>query len=288
MFHTILVPLDGSTFGEQALPYAVSVARKANAALRLVHVVPPRHTPGARADAEKYLKAHAECLATARGPRVSTEVLEGPIDERLCESARTAPCDLVILTSPGRGALARFWLGSVTDKLVRSAPCPVLTVRSREKPADPDGVRRVLVPLDGTPFGVDVLPTAMRVADLFMAEVLLLRVVEPVPLAALDATGFSPVVVDMGLVEQLEAEAGVYLDRIADRLRDAGWHVQTRVVVHELPGRAILDEARPDDLIALHTHARAGAARLLLGSVADKVLRGAAGPVLTRHPVANA
>jgi nucleotide-binding universal stress UspA family protein len=289
MFHTILVPLDGSVFGEKALPYAVNVARKANAELRLVHVVPPRHAPAAKAGARNYLRATAERLAAAGGVRVGTELLEGPIDERLCAYAATTACDLIVLTSHGRGALARFWLGSVTDKLVRSAPCPVLTVRpAPDLPDHPgDGARRVLVPLDGTPFSEEILPTALRLADLFVAEVLLVRVVEPVPLAGLDATGFSPVVVDMGLVEQLEADAGAYLDRVAGRLRDAGWHVQTRVLIHELPARAILDEARPDDLIALQTHARSGAARLLLGSVTDKVLRGAAGPVLTRHPAPN-
>src|SRR5947209_4063077 len=116
VFHTILVPLYGSVFGEKALPYALGVARKANAALRLVHVVPPRHVPDASANAVKYLKAHAERLAGAGRVRVSTDVLEGPIDERLGEYAGTAPCDLIILTSHGRGALARFWLGGVTDK----------------------------------------------------------------------------------------------------------------------------------------------------------------------------
>ena len=133
MFRTILVPLDGSEFGEQALPAAVALARKANAELRLVHVVPPRHAPDARSEAAKYLKAHAGRLTVDGGVRVGTDVLGGSIDECLCEYARRTDCDLIVLTSHGRGALARVWLGSVTDKLVRTAPCPVLTVRTPDE-----------------------------------------------------------------------------------------------------------------------------------------------------------
>jgi nucleotide-binding universal stress UspA family protein len=121
-------------------------------------------------------------------------------------------------------------------------------------------------------------------ADLFVAELALVRVVEPVPLASLDVGGLGPALPDTELIAELEKNAKLYLDRIAERINRDGWSVKTHVAVHGSPARAVLEFARPDDLIVLQTHGRGGAARLLLGSVADKVLRGAPCPVVTKHP----
>ncbi len=89
------------------------------------------------------------------------------------------------------------------------------------------------------------------------------------------------------LHEQDRAHAEDYLQGIAARLRARSVRVQTRVVVHEQPAVAILEEVklRQADLVALATHGRGGLQRLLLGSVADKVLRGAGVPVLVHRPL---
>ena len=87
--------------------------------------------------------------------------------------------------------------------------------------------------------------------------------------------------------EQLRTEARDYLEGVAGRLHQRGLAARTRVVVHEQPAAAILDAARDQaaDLIALTTHGRGGLARLILGSVADAVVQGAATPVLVSRPV---
>jgi nucleotide-binding universal stress UspA family protein len=89
------------------------------------------------------------------------------------------------------------------------------------------------------------------------------------------------------LHRQESVEAQAYLDRIAERLRAQSLTVQTRVVGHDKPAAAILDDAQKNavDLIALATSGRGGLKRLLLGSVADKVVRGAVTPVLVYRPV---
>ena len=86
---------------------------------------------------------------------------------------------------------------------------------------------------------------------------------------------------------QAEQSASQYLAALADRLRSQGMSVTTKVMVAESPAAAILEEAVLPriDLIALQTHGRHGLSRLMLGSVADKVVRGAAVPVLVRRPV---
>jgi nucleotide-binding universal stress UspA family protein len=86
-------------------------------------------------------------------------------------------------------------------------------------------------------------------------------------------------------IEQLRAEAQEYLNRVAERLQGQGFKVQTHVVTGKYPPVAIFDavQSLSVDLIALETHARRGLRRLLLGSVADKVIRGASTPVLVHR-----
>ena len=89
--------------------------------------------------------------------------------------------------------------------------------------------------------------------------------------------------------EQEQLEARGYLERIAEPLRTKSLKVQTRVLSHDQPAVAILDEvkARRADLVALATHGRSGLPRLFLGSVADKVVRGASVPVLAARAPTN-
>jgi nucleotide-binding universal stress UspA family protein len=83
----------------------------------------------------------------------------------------------------------------------------------------------------------------------------------------------------------LKKGANAYLETVANRLREDGLKVHTRVSVEEQPGVAVLDAAKPPiDLIAIETHGRGGLSRLLLGSVADKVIRGSPLPVLVHKP----
>jgi nucleotide-binding universal stress UspA family protein len=114
----------------------------------------------------------------------------------------------------------------------------------------------------------------------------LLRVVEPVTAVGHDPAGFGVGAPALPSVEELQTAASRYLEGVAERLRGQGHRVQTSVVSHPLAAAALLEEAgaRGPDLIALETHGRCGLARLLLGSVADKVVRGAAVPVLVHRP----
>jgi nucleotide-binding universal stress UspA family protein len=291
MFRSVVVPLDGSAFGEQALPPAVAVARATGAALRLVHKhVPPApiHPDGAlardsaissrsRALEWTYLEQAAGRAAAGGGLAVSTDLVEGPTVEALCGAVREAAADLVVLTTHGRGPLSRFWLGSVADALVRQLTVPVLLVRPTEEedgPA-PEGLRvqNLLVPLDGSPYAEAALAPALTLGRSAGAVCTLLRVVGH------EADGPEG-------PGQLREEARAYLEGLAGRLREQGHQVRTRLHTHRSPAAAILEEAAcgPYDLVALATHGRGGLARLLLGSVADKVIRGATIPVLVCRP----
>jgi nucleotide-binding universal stress UspA family protein len=190
------------------------------------------------------------------------------------------------MTTHGRGPLSRFWLGSVATELVQCSPVPVLLVRPKEGlpdlAADP-APRRILIPLDGSPLGEGVIPVAVAVGTLSGAAYRLLRVVPPVPssgggLGELGAG--TPTVAD-----QLRAEASGYLADLTARTPGLT-AAATHVAVDWPPAVAVLAEADANgiDLIALETRGRSGLVRALLGSVADKVVRGATVPVLLQRP----
>jgi nucleotide-binding universal stress UspA family protein len=99
---------------------------------------------------------------------------------------------------------------------------------------------------------------------------------------------------ELGAAEQLrlekrKAEAQAYLDRVAERLRAKGFRIQTHIVVGKSAAAAVLDVVRSQniDLVAIATHGRSGFKRLLLGSVADKIVRGTLTPVLVYRPITN-
>jgi nucleotide-binding universal stress UspA family protein len=295
MYRSIVVPLDGSLPSEQSLPYAAAVARRSGAALHLAYVHTPLivgegvmylGTPDVQLweEEKNYLLNVVDRLKKMGLGKISAHVLEGPIAERLQEQALGEGCDLVVMTTHGRGPVSRFWLGSVADQLVHRLPIPLLLIRTREEvplPAGEPEVRNVLVALDGTPEAEQIMQPAGTLAKLLGASCTLLRVV---PSVVVPYT-VTETAVDAALADKLRAEAHVYLQRMAASLRDRGIAAQTRTLAHAHPATAILNEAASGgyDLLALETHGRRGLPRLFLGSVADKIVRGASIPVLVHR-----
>jgi nucleotide-binding universal stress UspA family protein len=309
MIRSVLVPLDGSPFGEHALPLARGIARRSGATLHLVHVHQPLTAvyaagAGPEGDIDAALKEweQAYLADTARrlggGPSfpVTTKVVEGDVVEALKGRAEETQADLVVLTTHGRGPLGRFWLGSIADKLLRLSPVPLLLVRPQESPPDLTQdvlVKRVLLPLDGTPEAEQVLGPALALGALTDACYTLVRAAVPAVRQSYLPDGSTAQGLAHSSLEQIaererraEGEARSYLESVAARLRGRGLRVDTRLVVDEQPAPRILGEARSTgaDLIAIQTHGRRGLQRLLLGSVADKVVRGSAVPVLVSRP----
>jgi nucleotide-binding universal stress UspA family protein len=215
---------------------------------------------------------------------------EEGVCESICADAAKQGVDLIVLSSHGRGAVARFWLGSIADKLVRTAPVPVLLARPPEQPAAADlqhpvSLKHILVALGGNTVAERIVEPALAIGTLTGADYTLVRVVRPAfpHLIAHNGTGAGPSgSSELGKIDAHNwHKAEDYLRVVADRLRARGAKVQTRVHVAEQPATAILKEAVQvgADLIALETHGR-GASRLLIGSVADKVVRGSSIPVL--------
>jgi len=228
-------------------------------------------------------------LTSVSSTPVTSALLEGPvIAETLNGHATATKTDLVVMTTHGRGPLSRFWLGSVADELVRRATMPTLVVRPQEKAPDFTAepvLRHILIPLDGSALAEKVLESAVGLGALMQADYLLVRIYGPQVDTFLDPKSYATVGGSEPPIEQLRAEAQEYLNRVAERLKGQGHTVQTQAVQGQHPASAILDTAQrlAVDLIALETHGRRGLTRLLLGSVADKVIRGAVTPVLVHR-----
>lgn len=316
MYRSILVPLDGSRFGEEALPRALALAASWDANVELATVVSGESSAaGARAPgiggddarsrgedaAKRYLEQVEERIrASGFAGEVNRSVIPpGNVAVALVRHLVEKGAEIMIMTTHGRGALQRAWLGSTADGVIRRCPVPLLLIRPRaaggagepetgegEAPARPDPgerpahFRRVLVPLDGSGPGELLLEMTPPLMDADGSGFLLLRAVPPF---VAGGTPYLPHVIrEAHEQEKVKDGAREYLERLAGPLREKGVEVETRVETAGQPASAILRVAVEEeaDLIAMSTHGRGGVARLLLGSVADKVVRGAKVPVL--------
>jgi nucleotide-binding universal stress UspA family protein len=295
MLRRLLVPLDGSPFAASVIPLALDLARRSAGEIRFVVVTPPMPASyGAapptdpafelarRADNRRYLDEVLE-RESGKGVTVSGELLEGPVADSLVDAAQSHRSDLIILATHGRGGFSRFWLGSTATALIRQSPVPVLLLRPGEgEDLRPLAPRRVLLPVDGSGFGEEIIWDALELGGTHGVSYHVVQVIAKVPVA-----------LDYGSPEQerrnlaaREAAALEYLGSVRQGLVARGAAVITQVLVSDSPARAIIDYAESNrcGLIAMATHGRGGVGRLVIGSVADKVLRACRVPLLLRGP----
>ncbi|MDX1673829.1 MAG: universal stress protein [Longimicrobiales bacterium] len=299
----VLVPVDGSNFAEHALPYALGIARRTGATLHLalVHVPAEAVSPtypymDAVADRDEEIREHDATYLEGLVDRLSPSGLElkpallnGRVPAALADFVDDRQIDLVVMTTHGRGGIQRAWLGSTADSLIRHCMIPILLVRPSEEtreigPESDRRVDRVLAALDGSETAETALRDAFEIGITEDAALVLIHAVQP-PVAA--ASPYLPHTIQLthDEMEAREDHMRRYLERIAEADWLGGREVEVKVEVDYHPAPAILEvaEERDVDLIALGTHGRGGLRRLILGSVADKVIRGTHRPVLVHR-----
>ena len=303
MFRKLLVPLDRSPLAEQAVGQAAAIARASHAEIDVILVHQPLPFAGFSDepwnaeqwnDEEKYLEWIASELASGASLKATHSVLRGEAVDMICKRAWEVDADLIVMTSHGRTGLSRAWLGSVADGVLRHSAVPVLMLRPVESKADRLAAHHlfehILVPLDGSSLAADILSSASALGRCSGARVTLLRVVQPVPLMTVDVDmsfTYPPFIQDDEATQHLVEEAKQQLDETSHRLAaETGIEVDAHIVVSGRIAQAIMDFASGHavDVITMSTHGR-GASRFLLGSVADKVLRGSALPMLIHRPI---
>ena len=297
-FQSILVPLDGSPLAEQAIPIAQALAERARCKLKLVLVHEriilkpgPHYTrlelAMQKADRE-YLKSVTARVRERLGRSVSSAVLQGlPVVETLARYIRELGADLVVMSTHGRGGLRRAWLGSVTDQLIRSAEVPVLVVRPGEagaaRPVWEPG--EILVALDGSPLAEAALEPAIDMARLWDAELSLVQIVSSITPTSGPHPTFPSSYIDQ--VTALHRESAQdYIRDVAEQIRESGVRASGVAVIGGAVPETLIELADTErvGLMVVATHGLGGVRRMVLGSVADKLVRGANVPVLVVRP----
>lgn len=306
MYHRIIVPLDGTPFSEYAIPYGARIAERAGATLELCHVhVHHDRNPDFAAltpyqfqhcveaeyafDAEheeresEYLDGVAERVRAQTAAVVTTRMLTGRVQGALRHEAETSVADLLVMATHARSGFARVRLGSVADELVHSLSMPILLVQPGDATEPPvfDGFRRALVTLDGSPFSEQVLHQAIPLLLAAGARPLLLHVLAPV-LGPARRTGGPE---DPRSLQRRE-DAIAYLKVQAALLAEHGLECDILTVVDRNAADAILKLAQEEDvdLLTMATHGRGGVSRLVMGSIADQVMRQCRKPVMLYRP----
>lgn len=272
----ILVPLDGSTEANAALPYAMALATPGTEVILLTVIPADDQAEAARAALEQA----AQRLRVA-GHAVQTEVAVGDPAEGILDTAASSGAGMIVMASRGRGAVGRLIYGSVADTVAREATVPTMVVRAEEIAAGPVGITRLVVPLDGSPLAEESLPVASEMSRRLGTPIFLVRAVNPAELM--------PPAVTMGEAipfelydetdKELEQEAEQYLDAVARRLRAQDLLVETDVLTGS-PATAIMEATQPGDVVVLCSHERTGVMRWLLGSVAETLAREDQSPVI--------
>ncbi len=288
MYNKILIPLDGTLRAEQALQLVNRFFVDAELILLETTGNTTQAFPIYGAGVHGYIEPLPE-VKKARNDEYVASVADrtrnwatnvrgysliGPPDIKIVEVAEAEEVDLIVMVTHGYDRFERLLFGSVTQKVIRDAPCPVLAVRDGELP------EHMLIALDGTPFSEEILEPAFKLAKLLRLDVTLARVDMPK-----DDISYADVAsireIDSELAELVlsthNSRAEFYLDDIRKRYLDSVAGIDIKIdydvdygdPAARLPAIAKFHDC---DLIAMATHGRKGIEYWLKGSVTEKVM----------------
>ncbi len=297
----ILVPTDFSTYANYALKYAVALAKQFGATLHYAHVLDRAALAGVRGN-DMWLgetesraiiesmrehatsrMAHLKQIADDEGIASHEHIVLGSPTQEILRLAEKTGSTLIVMATHGRSGVEHLVFGSVSEKVVRQSPVPVLSVKHPEhefvKEYDLSlEIKRILFPTDFSPYSDKGLPFATSLAKQFDATLVIFHSTE-VPIVLPDVMPDSAI----QLGPQLEAESRGLVQKMCADITEIKVEGEVRVGAAH---REICNYASQSgvDLIVIPTHGRSGLGHVLFGSVAEKVVRVARCPVLTIRP----
>jgi len=291
LFGRILVPLDGSAASEAVLYQAERLLCGRKSEVLLFHGWDADSPAFATLEAaEDYLKSIQERLSSEGAQVLRRIVRKGPLTETLLETIERERVSLVALSSHGRETSSRAGVADPVESLLKGSPVPIFVARAYRPGGDGDplpaeceapSIRRILVPLDGSSTCESVMPYARELGQLLGALIVILHVspeqnAEPGNFLGSRFSGRP-----LGPPPGTDASPAERIEYAARTFSAAGLETMTLNLGGD-PVTAILDFARPSavDLVAMTTHGRTGLSKLLMGSVAEKVLKEAILPTL--------
>ena len=294
MIKKILCAIDRSPSSLQAFGYAIELAKWQRAELNLLEVIEEAPPPGlSRApkrdgvpkDARTALERDLRRTLTARRAsdvKIQISMRKGKVVHEILAQARTSRSDLLVIGSHGREGVQRLVLGSVAEKVLRLAMCPVLTVRRGVRLASgrPSPFQTILCPTDFSVAANKAVAYAKRLAQEADATLILMSAIEW-PFGQAVTSGAAA-----DLWQGIETNANHALIRLLPRAASRRTRAQTIVAVGK-PSTAIVQVARERsvDLIVMGVSGRGAVDVALLGSTTHHVIREGRWPVLTVRSV---
>ena len=289
----ILCPVDVSDVSQPAIDHTIQLARWYQASITALHVCQPISMSGAdfvpvggvsRAvltldEINEARERVLACFASAGGSGVDVVVEDGRPANQILELARSLPADLIVIGTHGAGGFQHLLLGSVTEKVLRQATCPVLTVPPRVRMTSSLPFKRLLCPIDFSDSSLAALEFAFSLAQESDADLQILHVCEwttddePLTTRPIAVPEYRQLV-ERDIVERLAA-------LVPESTRES-CRPSTRVG-HGKAYREILGVATEEsaDLIVMGVHGRNALDVMLFGSTTNQVVRRATCPVLT-------
>ncbi|MFD1634784.1 universal stress protein [Haloplanus ruber] len=272
MFDDILIAVDGSDRARRAAKYGVELAATYDAAVDVVTVY-----GGDAEEGQAVLDDVAE-MADGAGVVVETEVLSGKPATTIATRADERGVDLLVVGRRGRSGIRARLLGSVTERVLRRSPAPVLTVPEGAVDGD-TGTEygNVLVTTDGSELAAEAGPYGADLARRFDAALHVLNVVDiQAEAGVFDAGG-----VDSEYIERLETQGHQAVDELVATVDASDLDVRDDVirgVAHDAIGEYVKENGV--DLVVMASEGQSNLAGQQLGTVAGRVLRTVDRPVL--------
>ena len=285
MFETVLLPTDGSDGATVAVDHVLDIAAAHDATVHILNVADTTRDSviQIQGDVIDVLEEEGEQIvrdaadrARQRGVTTVTEVLQGEPYSTILDYAELRDIDVIAMPTHGRQGLERLLIGSTTERVVRRADIPVLTIRPDSDFTATHPYRNVLVPTDGSDCAREALETGVDVACEETAGLHLLSVVDVTSLG-----------VDVRIQMQVK-----FLEENATEIIEDATEFATNASVDPVSGSVVLGtsihgeilsyiDEHDVDLIVVGTHGRTGFDRYMLGSVTEKLVRTSPIPVLT-------
>ena len=296
MYKKLLIPLDGSQLSEAILPYGRVLAKSLKIPVDLLRVIEREVIEVAVNPKQNYSIENAEAdlrsscndylagvaASFAETPNVNCFTSVGDAAEVIVDRASADPDALLAMSTHGRSGIQRWYLGSVADKVLHASTNPMLLVKGTGQHESHDGeatIKRIIVPLDGSPLAEKALPHATVWAKALHAELDLISVYKSLT-NAYYAEGLIPNF-DANR-DAMREEAKNYLDVKAEQLSTQGVENASCIIEPGDAGARIIELAQetPNSLVTMCSHGRSGIRRWVFGGTAERVVRYSGDPVL--------
>lgn len=276
MKNLIIVGIDFSKGSLGALDYAVNIAAKSGAKVLMVWVDKVNYTSTffntpktgykaeIKAQFEKLIKKYDKKI---KG-KIDYKIRSGKVYQEIANQAKYSDADLIVSGTHGTSGFQEFWIGSNANRIVSTAPCPVVTIRQGFCMKPKQGIKKIILPIDSTQETREKVPFAMRLAKHFNPEI---------HLVALHSTS----------VQSIKRRVNSYADQVEKYIKklDEGMKVVRASIDAESVTTSTLNYVKEvdGDLIAIMTEQETSAANIFLGPYAQQIVNRSEVPVLSVH-----